>query len=140
MLFRSDPRKGVVGASHAGWKGTLRDVAAATVNAMKKQYDSNPADIVAGIGPSIGPDHYEVGSDVILQVMEKFKDESELFLKSHNGKIHFDLWKTNRVLLERAGVGNIEVAEVCTACHTDDWFSHRAEKGRTGRFGALITL
>jgi len=135
-----DPRKGVVGVSHAGWKGTLRDVAAATVNAMVKQYGSNPADIVAGIGPSIGPDHYEVGSDVILQVMEKFKDESELFLKSQHGKTHFDLWKTNQVLLERAGVGNIELAGVCTACHTDDWFSHRAEKGRTGRFGALITL
>ncbi|MEP6894275.1 MAG: peptidoglycan editing factor PgeF [Chloroflexota bacterium] len=135
-----DPRKGVVGVSHAGWKGTLRNVAAATVNAMVKQYGSNPADIVAGIGPSIGPDHYEVGSDVILQVKEKFNGESERFLESHNGKTHFDLWKANQVLLERAGVGNIELAGVCTACHTDDWFSHRAEKGRTGRFGALITL
>jgi copper oxidase (laccase) domain-containing protein len=73
-------------------------------------------------------------------VQEKFKDESDLFLKPYNGKIHFDLWKANQFLLERAGVGNIEVAEICTACHTDDWFSHRAEKGHTGRFGALITL
>lgn len=135
-----DPRKGVIGVAHAGWMGTVRDVATATIDAMKKQYGSNPADIVAGIGPSIGPDHYEVGSNVILLVTEKFKDESRRFLKSELGKIHFDLWETNRVLLERAGVGNIEVAEVCTACHIDDWFSHRAEKGRTGRFGALITL
>ena len=135
-----DPRKGVVGVAHAGWMGTLRDVATMTVNAMKDQYGSNPADIVAGIGPSIGPDHYEVGADVILQVMQRFGDESELVLKSHNGKIHFDLWKTNRMLLERAGVEKIEVAEVCTACNTNDWFSHRAEKGRTGRFGALIAL
>jgi purine-nucleoside/S-methyl-5'-thioadenosine phosphorylase / adenosine deaminase len=135
-----DPRNGVVGMAHAGWMGTLRDVASALVNAMSKQYGSSPADIIAGIGPSIGPDHYEIGSDVILQVKERFKDESERFLESHNGRIHFDLWKTNRTLLERAGVGNIEVAEVCTACNTDDWFSHRAEKGRTGRFGALITL
>ena len=135
-----DPRKGVVGVAHAGWMGTLHNVATMTVNAMKDQYGSNPADIVAGIGPSIGPDHYEVGADVILQVMQRFGDESELVLKSHNGKIHFDLWKTNRMLLERAGVEKIEVAEVCTACNTDDWFSHRAEKGRTGRFGALITL
>jgi len=135
-----DPRKGVIGVAHAGWMGTLRDVATSMISSMIKQYGSNPADIIAGIGPSIGPDHYEVGADVILRVMEKFKDESELLLKSHDGKIHFDLWKTNRVLLERAGVGHIEVAEVCTACNTDDWFSHRAEKGRTGRFGALITL
>jgi len=139
ILFH-DPRKGVIGVAHAGWVGTLRDVATATINAMTKQYGSNPADVIAGIGPSIGPDHYEVGSDVILQVMQKFGDESEQLLKSHNGKIHFDLWKTNRILLEKAGVEKIEVAEICTACNTNDWFSHRAEKGRTGRFGALITL
>jgi YfiH family protein len=139
ILFH-DPRKGVVGVAHAGWMGTLRGVATAAVDMMKKQYGSNPADIVAGIGPSIGPDHYEVGSDVILQVMQRFGDESELFLKSHHGQIHFDLWKTNQTLLEREGVGNIEVAKICTACNTADWFSHRAEKGRTGRFGALITL
>jgi len=135
-----DPRNGVIGVAHAGWMGTLRDVAASTITAMQNQYGSNPADILAGIGPSIGPDHYEVGADVISQVMQKFGDESEQVLKSHNGKIHFDLWKTNQILLERAGVEKIEVAEICTACHTDDWFSHRAEKGRTGRFGALIAL
>jgi YfiH family protein len=139
ILFH-DPRKGVVGVAHAGWMGTLRDVAASTVNAMKSQYDSNSADIIACIGPSIGPDHYEIGADVILQVMQKFGDDSEQVLRSNNGKIHFDLWKTNEILLERAGVGMIETAKICTACHTDDWFSHRAEKGRTGRFGALIAL
>jgi len=135
-----DPRKGIVGVAHAGWMGTLRDVATSTVEAMKKNYGSNPADIVAGIGPSIGPDHYEIGADVILQVMQKFGDDSELVLKSHNGKIHFNLWETNRLLLERAGVRQIEVAGICTACNTRDWYSHRAEKGRTGRFGALISL
>jgi copper oxidase (laccase) domain-containing protein len=61
-------------------------------------------------------------------------------LNSQNGKIHFDLWKANQFLLERAGVERIEMAGICTACHTDEWFSHRAEKGRTGRFGALISL
>lgn len=139
-LLAHDPINGVVGISHAGWMGTLRDVATATVNAMKTSYGSNPADITVGIGPSIGPDHYEIGADVILQVMQKFGDDSEQLLKSHNGKIHFDLWKANRMLLEQAGVHQIEVSEICTACNTQDWFSHRAEKGRTGRFGALISL
>jgi YfiH family protein len=139
-ILLHDPGKGVIGIAHAGWMGTLRDVAVATVNAMKKNYGSNPADIIAGIGPSIGPDHYEIGADVILQVMQKHGDESELFLKSHQGKIHFNLWEANRVALERAGVRQIEVSGICTACHTEDWFSHRAEKGRTGRFGALISL
>jgi YfiH family protein len=135
-----DPVNGIVGIAHAGWMGTLRDVATVTIESMKKIYGSNPADIVACIGPSIGPDHYEIGADVILQVMQKFNDESEALLSSHHGKIHFNLWETNRLLLERAGVGNIEMANVCTACHTDDWYSHRAERGRTGRFGALIAL
>jgi len=135
-----DPRNGVIGVAHAGWIGTLRDVATSTIHAMHNQYGTNPADIVAAIGPSIGPDHYEIGADVILQVMQKFGDESELVLKSHNGKIHFNLWEANRLLLERAGVDQIEVSCICTACNTSDWFSHRAEKGRTGRFGALISL
>lgn len=135
-----DPRKGVIGLAHAGWMGTLRDVANVTVGAMKKHYGSNPADILAGIGPSIGPDHYEIGADVILQVMQKYGDDSQLFLTSHQGKIHFNLWEANYFSLERAGVGQIELSGICTACHTEDWFSHRAEKGRTGRFGALISL
>ena len=139
-IFVHDPRNGIIGIAHAGWMGTLRDVANATIDAMKKNYGSNPTDLVACVGPSIGPDHYEIGADVILQVMQKYGDESELFLKSHNGKIHFNLWEANRFALARAGVGQIEVCEICTACHTDDWFSHRAEKGRTGRFGALISL
>lgn len=135
-----DPRNGVVGVAHSGWMGTLRDAAGSMVNAMKTEYHSNPADVVACIGPSIGPDHYEIGADVILQVMQKFGDDSDTVLRSINGKIHFDLWKTNEILLERAGVGKIEIAGICTACHTEDWFSHRAEKARTGRFGALIAL
>jgi YfiH family protein len=139
ILFH-DPRRAVVGVAHAGWMGTLRDVAASTVNAMKANYECNPADIHAFIGPSIGPDHYEIGADVILQVMQKFGDDSDQVLKSHDGKIHFDLWRTNAILLERAGIERIGIAGICTACHTDDWFSHRAEKGRTGRFGAMISL
>ena len=139
-ILLHDPRQGVVGLAHAGWMGTLRDVATVTVEAMIKNYGCRPADLIAGIGPSIGPDHYEIGADVILQVMQKHGDESELFLKSHRGKIHFNLWEANRLALERAGVGSIEVSGICTACHTDDWYSHRAEKGRTGRFGALISL
>ncbi len=139
-ILAHDSRKGVVGIAHSGWVGTLRDVAGSMVTSMKKEYNCDPADIVACIGPSIGPDHYEIGADVILQVMQRFGDDSDLVLHSINGKIHFDLWKTNEILLERAGVGAIETAGICTACRTDDWFSHRAEKGRTGRFGALIAL
>jgi len=135
-----DPNKGVIGISHAGWMGTVRNVAGATVNAMCNEYGSNPSDIVACIGPSIGPDHYEVGDDVISQASQLFGEDSKLVLQPREQKIHFDLWKANHLLLEKAGVTKIELAGICTACHTNDWFSHRAEKGMTGRFGALISL
>lgn len=135
-----DPQKNVIGISHAGWMGTLKDVAGVTINSMRERYGSNPADVVACIGPSIGPDHYEVGDNVIQQARQVFGDDADLVLHPHNSSTHFDLWKANQLLLQRAGVEQIEVAGVCTACHTDDWFSHRAEKGKTGRFGALISL
>lgn len=135
-----DPVKGVVGVSHAGWMGTVKDVAGETVRYMREKYESNPSDIIACIGPSIGPDHYEVGDDVIQQATKLFGQETSLVLRPHDDRIHFDLWKANQLLLQKAGVSQIEIAEICTACHTDDWFSHRAEKGKTGRFGALISL
>ena len=135
-----DPKRGVIGISHAGWLGTVRDVAGVTINTMHERYGSNPADVIACIGPSIGPDHYEVGEDVITQVRQTFGSDANLMLPLHGDRVHFDLWKANQYLLERVGVNHIELAAICTACHTQDWFSHRAEKGRTGRFGALISL
>ena len=139
-LLMYDPYKAVIGIAHAGWMGTLRDVAGETIKAMQTNYGCKPANIVTGIGPSIGPDHYEVGEDVITQVHQKFGDESHRVLEQHGEKTHFNLWEANRMLLRRAGVEQIELAAVCTACNTSDWYSHRAEKGRTGRFGALISL
>ena len=135
-----DPVKNVVGVSHAGWMGTVKDVAGATVNSMRERYASDPANIVACIGPSIGPDHYEVGDDVIQSAKQLFQEDADLVLLPHGERIHFDLWKANQLLLQRAGVEHVELAGICTACHTEDWYSHRAEKGKTGRFGALISL
>jgi copper oxidase (laccase) domain-containing protein len=107
---------------------------------MQQRYGSTSKDIRAGIGPSIGPDHYEVGSDVVDQVTQTFGCDASSLLSKGAGRVKFDLWAANRLLLERAGVGQVEVAGLCTACHTEDWYSHRAEKGRTGRFGAIIAL
>jgi YfiH family protein len=135
-----DPQKQAVGIVHSGWLGTVRGAARAAVQAMQERYASNPADILAAIGPAIGPDHYEVGEDVITQVQDAFGAGAQSLLEKHDESIHFDLWKANQLLLERTGVRKIETAGICTACHTDDWFSHRAEKGKTGRFGALIAL
>jgi hypothetical protein len=139
ILFH-DPQKAVVGIAHAGWQGTVRGVSTKAVEAMREKYGCKPGNIVAAIGPSIGPDHYEVGPDVIVQVQRSFGDESERVLETRDGRVYLDLWMANHVQLQKAGVEQIEVAGVCTACHLDDWFSHRAEKGKTGRFGALIGL
>lgn len=135
-----DPRKGVIGVAHAGWQGTVKQVAREAVKAMQAAYQSHPADILAAIGPSIGPDHYEIGADVIERVRATFKDDAEMLLQTHQGRTYLDLWSANRLTLEQAGVSRVEVTGLCTACHTHDWFSHRAEKGQTGRFGALIAL
>jgi YfiH family protein len=135
-----DPIRRIVGIAHAGWMGTVRGIGRTIVEAMQARFGSKPADILAAIGPSIGPDHYEVGPDVEVQVRQAFgKQASSLMYKSAE-KIHFNLWAANRLTLEQAGVKQIELAGLCTACNTDDWYSHRAEHGRTGRFGAIIKL
>ena len=139
-IFLHDPVHKVVGIAHAGWIGTVKGTVRFAVEAMGQRFGSKPGDIQAGIGPSIGPDHYEVGPEVVNQVRQSFHDEASPLLPESMGRTKFDLWAANRLLLERAGVIQVEVAGLCTACHNEDWYSHRAEKGRTGRFGALIAL
>jgi len=139
LLF-FDSSKGIVGIAHAGWMGTVRGVATAAVAAMKNKYGSHPEDIQAAIGPSIGPDHYEIGDDVIQQVHDAFGKDAETLLPRVGKRRHFDMWAANRIQLEKAGVEQIENANICTVCNLKDWFSHRGEKGKTGRFGALIAL
>lgn len=139
-ILLHDPIHKVVGLVHAGWKGTINGVITSAIKAMKSKYRSNPRDILAGIGPSIGPHHYEIGGVVAGMVKQVFGDQSNNFLTTSNGKYHFDLWGANTFLLLRSGVKEIEQSGICTACHLDDWYSHRAEKGKTGRFGVLIHL
>lgn len=141
LLF-ADPVRQVVGLAHAGWRGTVAGVGPATVRAMTRNFGSRPRDIIAGIGPAIGPCCYEVGQEVVVQVQEAFRGAPVLFVEPVNGHRgpHFDLWTANEHALRAAGVGHIETARLCTACHNYEFFSHRAEAGRTGRFAALITL
>ena len=139
-ILLHDPVKQVIGIAHAGWMGTLKGVAGAAVQGMTSRYGSDPKDILAGIGPSIGVDHYEVGGEVTTPFKEKYPQHAELILQERDGRDYFDLWKSNALQLKDAGVEQVQIAGICTACRLDDWFSHRAEKGRTGRFGALMAL
>jgi YfiH family protein len=135
-----DPVWHVTGVVHAGWMGTVKKIPVATVAEMKRIFGCRAEDLIAGIGPSIGPDEYEIGLDVIRQVESAFPNGADELLLRANGRIHFDLWQANKLALAEAGVEKIEIAKISTASHTEDWYSHRAEKGKTGRFGALIAL
>lgn len=135
-----DPGKQAIGLVHAGWLGTARKTVVQAVRALRQAFGCDPAELLAGLGPSIGPDHYAVGEDVIGAVREALGPSADEVLVARNGQVHLDLWLANRRLLEGEGVSSIEVAELCTACHLEDWYSHRGEAGKTGRFGALMAL
>jgi polyphenol oxidase len=135
-----DPVLAAIGMAHAGWLGTVRGAARVAVEVMGTEFGSRPGDILAAIGPSIGPDHYEIGQDVLEQVAAAFGGKADRLVERRNGRLYLDLWASNRLQLQEAGVEHVEVAGLCTACHPDDWFSHRAQKGHTGRFGALLAL
>jgi YfiH family protein len=135
-----DPRRRAIGIAHAGWLGTVRRAAEFAVEAMVQTFQSDPADILAGLGPSIGPDHYTVGAEVVEQIEASSGLETSRYVVRRNGKTYLDLWRANEALLQGQGVVQIEVAQICTACHINDWYSHRNEAGKTGRFGAAIAL
>lgn len=138
VLFH-DPAKGAIGIAHAGWKGIVNGVLMETVRTMQRAFGSQPQDIVAGVGPCIGPDKFEVGEDVAAQI-QSVVSVKVIRSSGHQVKPHVDLWAAAESQLKDAGVGHVEVAGICTASNTHEWFSHRAEQGKTGRFGAVIVL
>jgi len=135
-----DPARHVIGIAHAGWRGTILGAGVSTLQTMIEAFGTRPQDVQAGIGPSIGPDRYQVGDEVVEAVRKAFGTTEGLVRRAGDGSVTLDLWAANRLALERAGVTQIEVAGLCTATHTDEFYSHRAEAGRTGRFGAVIAL
>lgn len=136
-----DAMRGVIGIAHAGWRGTVQGVGAQVVNTMINAYGCKGADIQAIIGPSIGQNRYQVGEEVVDSVRVYFGTTDGLIRRdSNDSTAYLDLWAANALDLRRAGVEQIDIAGICTATHSDDWFSHRAERGMTGRFGAVISL
>ncbi|HWR08129.1 peptidoglycan editing factor PgeF [Sporomusa sp.] len=136
-----DPIHNAIGISHAGWKGTVAKIGQKTVLAMQQQYNTNPADCLAGIGPSIGPCCYEVDEFVLNKLQAGFNNWEELVTPSGN-RWNLNLWEANRQQLKEIGIidDNISVSGICTACNTQIFYSHRAEAGCTGRIGAIISL
>lgn len=136
-----DPTHHAIGAAHAGWRGTVNGVVRSVLAAMHTTYGTNPSEVQAAIGPSIGPDRYQVGPEVVAAVRSRFASvESVIKQDTSDGSFYLNLWEANRQLLEMAGVEQIEIAGICTATHTDEFYSHRAEGGKTGRFATVIGL
>jgi YfiH family protein len=139
-IFLYDPDKQAIGLGHAGWQGAVKHLPAALVKAMQETFGSDPAALLAGVGPCIGPCCYEIGEPVITAVQQAFPDAPSLLIANNGPRPHFDLPDANRRSLQAAGVRHIELSGLCTACRTDLFFSHRAEKGKTGRFGTIFIL
>lgn len=136
-----DPIQKVIGAVHSGWKGTVQKIAHIAVKLMVEEFNTNPKNIVAGIGPSNGPCCYEVGDEVVEKVAKEFDTNSPfLKLNAKSKKVHFDLWKTNEYLLLESGLlkSNIETAGLCTQCNPHLFYS--ARRSETGRIVAGIYL
>ena len=133
-----EPKKKVVTAVHAGWRGSDKKIVVKTVEYIKNQYNCNPSDIVAVIAPSIGGCCYEVDE----LVASKFIDYKESVIKKSQNKYMLDLKNINKEQLLSAGLqeSNIEVSHLCTSCNNNKFFSYRRDKECTGRFISAIMM
>jgi YfiH family protein len=148
-LYFFDPVHQAIGLAHAGWKGTVQEIAAVTIKMMQQHFNSQSHEIIAAIGPSIGICCFEVDEIVMNKVWELFGremlwniDDKPLYQKQKNGKFLLNLQESNRQIMMKAGIlpSHIEVTDYCTSCRTDLFFSHRKENGKTGRMVAWIGL
>ncbi len=134
-----DPVQRVVGLAHAGWRGAAVGVVPATALAMATAFGSRPEDVWAGIGPAIGPRHYSVGDEVVEAIQATLPAGAPAATR-RDGRWMMDLPAALEAQLRAVGVTQVEQSGLCTASRVDEWYSHRAEAGRTGRFGVLVML
>lgn len=143
-LFFVDTKNKAIALSHSGWKGTVRKIAKETVRRMIEVYGTNPEDIVAAIGPSIGKCCFQVS----LPVAEEFRDSMDFADKyiaadlSEKGKYKIDLWEINKELMIESGIKeeNIEITDRCTMCDENLFYSHRKMGDKRGSLAGFISL
>ncbi|MBW2559332.1 MAG: peptidoglycan editing factor PgeF [Deltaproteobacteria bacterium] len=141
-VILTDRRRRVVGAVHAGWKGTALGIAAKAARVFMESFSSTPGDILAVIGPAIGPCCYEV-DEAVFHCFDNTREGTVALTGSRReGKWMLDLSAANRSQLQGTGIprGNIFSADICTSCRHDIFFSHRGEAGTTGRQLSFIML
>lgn len=142
-LLMADPRSGAVAAAHAGWRGMAAGVPRLTVTELVSTFGASRTELLAAIGPSIGPCCYEVGEELPDAFRAGGHSDAELarwFTRGPNGRWRLDLWQASRDQLARAGVkpSRVYVSGLCPACHRDLFYSYRAEGSGTGRMLGVI--
>ncbi len=137
-----EPKRSVIGVCHCGWKGTVGKIAAKMADIMAKEYSCDRRQICAAIGPSICRDAYEVDLPVLERFREAFSFAESIItpVDASHGKV--DLWEANRLQLLEAGLedANIDVSGLCTYQNHHIFFSHRADRGKTGRNAAILMM
>lgn len=143
-LFFVDVKKKCIGLSHSGWKGTVGKIGINTVQMMAKEFDSNPQDVIAFIGPSICEDCYEVSKDVADEFAKAYSKEqiNHILLSKPNEKFQLNLHQANVYNMLDAGLKpeNIFVTDICTCCNPDLLYSHRASKGQRGGLCGFLEI
>ena len=142
-LYFVDPVNKAIGLSHSGWRGTVNRMGQKTLEAMKREFGTNPQDVYAAIGPSICQNCYEISQEVAEHFYQEFVSHGkEILIDKQNGKYQLDLWKTNEIILLEAGIQpeHLAITNICTCCNDKLLFSHRASMGRRGNLGAFLML
>ena len=141
-LLLWDERRNVVGAVHAGWRGSLAGIAAEAVTVLAVELDARPESIRVAMGPAIGPCCYEVGEDVVEAFRRRFAGADEFLSAGPGEKKHLDLVAVNRSQLVAAGVPGerIHASGLCTSCHNQDLYSYRKEGRGVGRLMGVVAL
>jgi YfiH family protein len=139
-LFFLDPKSGAIGLAHAGWKGTVAQISKEMIKAFRSHYGSREEQLLVSIGPAIGGCCYEVDEKVIDHVRQAAANWEESVTPLSNGKYLLDLAGLNQTILTESGVNQERIirSDWCTSCHTDMFFSHRREAGKTGRMASFI--
>jgi YfiH family protein len=137
-----DPVQHILGLAHAGWRGTVGRIAGRTVDTMRESFGSNPSDVVAAIGPSIGPCCYEVGEEVVSAWNDAGIPGAGAAVQTNGASYHLDLWTANRLVLVAAGVAPdmIETSDICVRCNVGRFFSYRAARQGLAAPGRMLMV
>ena len=138
VILLHDPVHAAIAAVHAGWRGCAGGILERTVQAMTESYGTDPADLLAAIGPCIGQCCFETDEDVPDAMRAAFGAEVDAYIEKRGEKYHLDLKQINAMVLRRCGVEHIDLSRDCTVCSSRRFWSHRATGGERGSQGAVI--